>query len=124
MGAKVTIELTDGQVNRVIRTARQEGSPSTLYAALIGSAWTETVGAVRDVYAQRSEDRRLSSSLLAGLMVLACFPRDGATVGLSDLAQKLGMSMSTTHRYVSTLTAAGLLEQDPDNRRYRMVTSR
>jgi DNA-binding IclR family transcriptional regulator len=32
------------------------------------------------------------------------------------------MSPSTTHRYLSTLLAVGLLEQDPRTRRYQVAT--
>jgi DNA-binding IclR family transcriptional regulator len=31
------------------------------------------------------------------------------------------MSPSTTHRYISTLLAVGLLEQDPRSRRYQLA---
>jgi len=33
---------------------------------------------------------------------------------------QLGMSPSTKHRYMTTLSAVGLLEQDPRTRRYRL----
>jgi DNA-binding IclR family transcriptional regulator len=36
------------------------------------------------------------------------------------VAMQLGLSPSTTHRYMTTLLAAGLLEQDPRSRRYRV----
>jgi DNA-binding IclR family transcriptional regulator len=31
------------------------------------------------------------------------------------------MNTSTTHRYVTTLLAVGLLERDPSTRKYRLV---
>ncbi len=40
-------------------------------------------------------------------------------MGISDIADPLGMSRSTTHRYVITLAALGLLVQGPD-RRYKL----
>jgi IclR family pca regulon transcriptional regulator len=40
-------------------------------------------------------------------------------LGIADLADSVGMSRSTVHRYVSTLVALGFLEQDA-SRRYRL----
>jgi len=70
-------------------------------------------------YVALSESPRLSRSLLLGLLVLACFPRDGGSLAVSDVAERLDMSPSTTHRYMTTLLRVGLLEQDPQTRRYR-----
>jgi DNA-binding MarR family transcriptional regulator len=67
------------------------------------------------------EDSRLSRSLLAGLLMLASFPGEGAYLGNAQLARMLGMNPSTTHRYISTLVAVGLLERDPSTRRYRLA---
>lgn len=64
-------------------------------------------------------DRRLSSSLLFGLLVLAVFPLDGGFLSNSEVARELGMNQSTAHRYISTLVEVGLLERDPGSRHYR-----
>jgi len=37
-----------------------------------------------------------------------------------DVARQLGLSPSTTHRYITTLVAFGLLVQDPSTRKYRL----
>lgn len=66
-------------------------------------------------------DSRLSSSLLAGLMLLASFPTDGSYLGNAQLARLLGMNVSTVHRYLQTLVAVGLVERDPTTRRYRLA---
>ena len=68
---------------------------------------------------ERLDDPRLSRSLLAGLVMLASFPADGSYLGNAHLARMLDMNPSTAHRYISTLVAVGLLERDPDSRRYR-----
>ncbi len=70
---------------------------------------------------ERMHDPRLSHSLLAGLLMLASFPADGSYLANAELARSLGMNPSTAHRYVSTLVAVGLLEQDADTRRYRLA---
>jgi hypothetical protein len=65
------------------------------------------------------DDPKLSKSLLFGLVVLISFPADGSTRGNKEVAEELGVAASTCHRYVNTLVAAGLLEQDPVTRQYR-----
>jgi IclR family pca regulon transcriptional regulator len=51
--------------------------------------------------------------------VLAAFTPKHPVRGIADIADELGMSRSTTHRYVSTLEALGYLEQDA-SRKYRL----
>jgi DNA-binding MarR family transcriptional regulator len=72
-------------------------------------------------YRDLQANRRLSRSLLAGLLVLSCFPPEGMDMGIKDISQQLDLNTSTVHRYVLTLVAAGLLERDPDTRRYRLL---
>lgn len=112
---RVFIELSPAQVDRVIRSAAEGGSMSVLLSGLTD---------VREVLARepkQMEDSRLSHSLLAGLLMLASFPTDGSYLGNAEIARMLDMNPSTTHRYVSTLVAVGLLERDPATRRYRLV---
>ena len=66
----------------------------------------------------RSE-RRYSQSLERGLAILTCFTPKRPVLGIADVADELGMSRSTTHRYMSTLTALGYLEQGA-SRKYRL----
>jgi IclR family transcriptional regulator, pca regulon regulatory protein len=61
-----------------------------------------------------------SQSLERGLAVLGSFTPDQPALGISELAQRLGLTRSTTHRYVATLARLGYLEQDPSTRRYRL----
>jgi Fic family protein len=70
---------------------------------------------------EQFENPRLSKSLLSGLLLLASFPADGSYLRVTELAQMLDMSPSTTHRYFATLLTVGLLEQDPGTRRYRLA---
>jgi DNA-binding IclR family transcriptional regulator len=54
---------------------------------------------------------RDSHSLERGLAILVCFTRSRPILGIADIADDLGMSRSTTHRYVIMLVALGYLEQ-------------
>jgi IclR family transcriptional regulator, pca regulon regulatory protein len=63
---------------------------------------------------------RYSQSLERGLAILSSFTASQSLLGISDLARMLGLTRSTTHRYVSTLVALGYLEQDLATRRYRL----
>ena len=62
---------------------------------------------------------RYSQSLERGLAILGCFTPRRAVRGIADIADELGMSRSTTHRYVITLVALGYLEQGA-SRKYRL----
>jgi IclR family pca regulon transcriptional regulator len=62
---------------------------------------------------------RYSQSLERGLAILGCFSSTRPVLGIADIADDLGMSRSTTHRYVITLVALGYLEQGA-SRKYRL----
>lgn len=96
---------------------------SVLLSALKDPKWTLAVDSDDWVYPKQMEDRRLSRSLLSGLLVLSCFPADGGSLGIAELARRLDMNTSTTHRYVTTLLAVGLLERESTTRRYRLASS-
>jgi IclR family pca regulon transcriptional regulator len=69
---------------------------------------------------QDPHDPRFSQSLERGLAVLSCFTPERPVLGITDLADRLGMSKSTIHRYASTLVALGYLEQGPASPKYRL----
>lgn len=94
---------------------------SVLLSAVRDPEWTLSLDSEEWSYPAQMEDRRLSRSLLSGLLVLSCFPTDGGYLGIAELARMLDMNTSTTHRYVTTLLAVGLLERDPSTRRYRLA---
>lgn len=62
---------------------------------------------------------RYSQSLERGLAILGCFTPQRPVLGIADIADELGMSRSTTHRYVITLVALGYLQQGV-SRKYRL----
>lgn len=96
---------------------------SVLLSALKDPKWTLSIDSEDWSYPAQMDDRRLSRSLLSGLLVLSCFPPDGGYLGIAELARMLDMNTSTTHRYVTTLLAVGLLDRDPATRRYRIAPS-
>jgi hypothetical protein len=118
----VAIELTRAQVDQVIRAAGQGGTISLVLSALKDPDWMLAPGSEAWIEPAEMADRRLSRSLLSGLLVLSCFPGDGGYIGIGELARMLNMNTSTTHRYVTTLLAVGLLERDPASRRYRVAS--
>jgi IclR family transcriptional regulator, pca regulon regulatory protein len=56
-------------------------------------------------------DPRYSSSVQSGLAIVQCFNSETHALGIADLADMLGLSRATTHRYAVTLVALGILDQ-------------
>jgi hypothetical protein len=126
----ISITLSPAQVDDVLRSASRPRASSL--AALISSALSAPParllagpdGAADDgelaVPGLDTCDRRLSRSLLRGLAILSCFTVERPERGILELAREIGLSASTTHRYVITLLEMGLLERCPRSRRYRL----
>jgi IclR family transcriptional regulator, pca regulon regulatory protein len=68
----------------------------------------------------RDIEAGFSQSLERGLEILASFTPTQPSLGVSELARAVGLSRSTTHRYMSTLARLGYLQQDEASRRYRL----
>jgi len=68
----------------------------------------------------RSETPAYSQSLERGLAILSAFRSGRPLLGVSELGREIGLSRSTTHRYVATLARLGYLQQDAVTRRYRL----
>jgi predicted transcriptional regulator len=117
-GQTIHISLSHAQVDQVVREASR--GPSVC-VSLLGKPDEEqiTLDQIAEV-----DNARMSRSLLIGLIVLAVFPADGIYVRVVDVARRVGLNMSTAHRYISTLQAVGLVERDPDSRQYRRVVMR
>ena len=69
---------------------------------------------------QTRSDTGFSQSLERGLAMLTAFTPDSPALGISELARRLGLTRSTSHRYASTLTTLGYLQQDESTRKYRL----
>jgi DNA-binding IclR family transcriptional regulator len=65
-------------------------------------------------------DPRYSRSSELGFAILECFSAGRPVLRISDLADMIEVSRSTTHRYAMTLVTLGCLEQD-ERRRYRLA---
>jgi IclR helix-turn-helix domain len=133
----ITIALSPTQVDDVVRAAARGRAPSisTLIAdsfaePFSGEDSTRPASASQEASAKRaalvrgympeSADPRFSRSLLRGLSLLTGFGPDGEARGIVELAEELGMSPSTAHRYALTLVEVGLLERCPRTRKYRL----
>lgn len=119
----VSITLSRNQVDHVVRAALGDAAAPSVSSLVAGTNFHGS--RARQVLSTRyrvlQDNRRLSRSLLAGLLVLSCFPPEGVDMGIKDISEQLDLNTSTVHRYVLTLVAAGLLERDPDTRRYRLL---
>jgi hypothetical protein len=119
----INITLSPIQVEQVMRSAGQQrnGTVSNLLLAALDNAYRPANGRM-DAYRSRRQPQGAPGGpqRSPALAVAAAGPGDPGLHGpdrpwraIIDLAQQLDMSPSTTHRYVKTLRAVGLLEQNP-----------
>ena len=124
----ITITHSPAQIDTVVRAASRGSAPSiaALVADSLASDRRRSNGRgkraelARGYLPSDTDDPRLSRSLLRGLSLLSGFGPDGAERGIVELADELGMSPSTAHRYALTLVELGLLERCPRSRKYRL----
>ena len=117
----VCLELTEAKDEGEIRATAAARGPSL--SMLLSGLITEQAiseGSLEDRYFAELESGRLSHSLFRGLLILALFISGEEGRGVVEVARQLGLSPSTTHRYMTTLVAFGLLVQDPATRKYRL----
>jgi len=140
--ATIKITLSPAQVDDVVRAAARGSAPSI--SALVADSLVSQRGhdgngsapsppgagasaarpsPPRGYMPSETSDARLSRSLLRGLSLLSGFGPDGEERGIVELAEELGMSPSTVHRYALTLVEVGLLERCPRTRKYRLPPS-
>ncbi len=111
MTSEIAITLTSRQVRRVVRQASAHGVSIGLDPLRL----EESAPAL----APLSANPNYSGSLIRAVLVLAALPADGSMQELTATARALDLSMSTVHRYLQTWLALGVVEQEPDSRRYR-----
>lgn len=119
----VSITLSRNQVDHVMRMVLGDDAGPSMSGLVAGAGFHQSYArqSLGARYRALQDNRRLSRSLLSGLLVLSCFPPEGVDLGIKDISEELDLNTSTVHRYVLTLVAAGLLERDPDTRRYRLL---
>ncbi|SEL82242.1 IclR family transcriptional regulator [Streptacidiphilus jiangxiensis] len=61
-----------------------------------------------------------AQAVTRALGLLQCFHDNAGALSVSELARRMGLSVSTTHRLARTLVAADVLEQDEQTARYRI----
>ena len=134
----ISITLSPVQVDEVVRAASGGRAPSlatliadSLGAPLAGRSSPAENGQLHNgaspalgYLPSDTSDPRLSRSLLRGLSILTRFGPEGEARGIVELAEELGMSPSTAHRYAQTLIELGLLERCPKSRKYRLPEPR
>lgn len=108
-----SIVLTDAQVAHVTREI-SDGASARAFVAGLADAENVQVSAQPLL-----SDPRLAQSLVRAALVLATSPADGSEPDFKDIASQFEWSQSSTHRYVVTWTALGVLEQNPDSHKYR-----
>jgi hypothetical protein len=119
---EVRLPLTPAQVEYVVRAVNEEGAAG---AGLRG-VLSRLGGGGKDVALANLTsdpayaDKKISQSLVLGMLIFCQFSADGAELGVRDVAERTGVPHSTTHRYLRTLKAIGLLEQNADTRKYRL----
>lgn len=94
-------------------------SPSGICYGSKGSAKMAVSAKQKNETTGKPQRKRLSSVATA-IRLLKAFSEDEAEIGISALAQRLGVAKSTVHRLVVTLVSEGLLEQNEENERYRL----
>lgn len=112
MSERVAISLTRGQVNRVVQQAAISGTGVDLSALLPGPE------ELARRLARAVGNPNYSQSLIRAVQVLAALPADGSARELGAIADALGFSTSTAHRYLQTWVALDVVMQDGESRRY------
>ena len=116
----VMVALSPAQIEEVLEGVVRQ-SRDRLRGFLIGrKGRLEQLGPLRD--RDLPDDREISrSSLRALLIVRFLFLEDGVRP-LYAIAPGVGLSPSTTHRYLATLKHVGLVEQIEATQEYRLAT--
>lgn len=115
------LALSHEQVQELIQqdAANRGGGRGILGVLLMLGGVDERLDLDELMQDEHYHDRRISQSVIRGLLVLGVFA-SGEVHGLNDVAGELGMVSTTTWRYLKTWVALGVLEERKD-RRYRLT---
>lgn len=67
-----------------------------------------------------TSDARGTSVIVNAIAVLRCFSAEEPLLGVTEIAQRVGMHKSTVSRILATLEQEELVERDPDSRRFKL----
>jgi IclR helix-turn-helix domain len=119
VGDEISITLCTAQVEDVLRQAIVPNSLGHGFALAL-----DDPEHLRSALRELTTNNNYCRSVLRALIILAGFPADGSERELTSVAAEVGLSPGTTHRYLQTLAAAGLLARDAQSRRYRRPATR
>lgn len=74
---------------------------------------------IKKIEPSRSASKNVQS-LDRALDLLEAFPKMGPELGLTSIAESLGLNKATAYRLLSTLERRGFLERSPNDRSYRL----
>jgi hypothetical protein len=110
----IAITLTIDQIAQVVHESADAGPLERILAGLDSMEELRRV-----VLALLGQGHKYSRSALRSLLVLTALPLDGTECELTEIADATGLATSSLHRYLKTWKAVGIVEQDPQSRRYR-----
>lgn len=110
----IAITLTVDQIAQVVQESADAGPLERILAGL--DSMEEFRGVLIGLLDQ---GHKYSRSALRSLLVLSALPLDGTERELTEIADATGLATSSLHRYLKTWKAVGIVEQDPQSRRYR-----
>jgi|SRR5271166_3040055 len=114
------LPVSPAQIQLMVQAAASDQSGGGLLRLLLALAGSWEGVTAQDVEADpRFQEKNVSQSLIQGMVVLAAFS-GGREHAVTRLAREIGMSTSTAWRYARTWVAFGVLEQDPETRRFRV----
>jgi hypothetical protein len=110
----IVIKLTIDQIAQVVEESADAGPLERILAGL------DSMDEFRRVLiGLLDQGNKYSRSALRSLLVLSALPLDGTGCELTEIADATGLATSSLHRYLKTWKAVGIVEQDPQSRRYR-----
>jgi IclR family transcriptional regulator, pca regulon regulatory protein len=119
-----TADASTGKARTKASVSKPAGAANAKTAARKGAKKSTAADAAAkkpgELRVRPDADPRLSRSLEYGVAILESFSGGRQTLGIADIADAVGVSRSTTHRYAMTLVALGYLEQN-SKRKYRLA---
>jgi IclR helix-turn-helix domain len=114
----ISITLSIPQVGHVLREATGTGGLRNMLMGQVDDLRVAIAAVLED---PQLKSHQISYSTLKALDVWCAFAPPGTIRGIHEIARELRLSASTTHRYVQTLLEIGLIERDPQTRKYRIA---